>query len=60
MVPRKVFFVVAPVIAAGVFTFAWAVYRYASEAHTPREVVELIALPDDFGPLPPKKMTSAG
>ena len=44
MVPRKVLFVVAPVIAAGVFTFSWALYRYTSETHTPREVAELFAL----------------
>jgi diguanylate cyclase (GGDEF)-like protein len=43
-VPRKVFLVVTPVIAAGVFTVYWAAYRYAGQAHTPRHIAELVAL----------------
>ncbi|HEY2354415.1 MAG TPA: diguanylate cyclase [Gaiellaceae bacterium] len=35
---------VAPVLAAGVFTVMWAAYRYAGEPHTTRAVAELLAL----------------
>jgi diguanylate cyclase (GGDEF)-like protein len=41
--PRKVLIVVAPVLAAGVFTICWAAYRYAGQTHTPRTVAELVA-----------------
>ncbi len=43
-VPRKVFLVVTPVIAAGVFTVFWAAYRYAEQPHTLRHVAELVGL----------------
>jgi diguanylate cyclase (GGDEF)-like protein len=39
-----VFFVVTPVIAAGVFTVLWAAFRYAGQPHTLRSVAELVAL----------------
>jgi diguanylate cyclase (GGDEF)-like protein len=42
--PRKVLFVVTPVIVAGVFTVCWAAYRYAGETHTARSVAELVAM----------------
>jgi diguanylate cyclase (GGDEF)-like protein len=43
-VPRKVFLVVTPVIAAGVFTVFWAAYLYAGQPHTLRTVTELVAM----------------
>ena len=42
--PRKVLIVVAPVIAAGVFTICWAAYLYAAQPHTPSSVAQLVAL----------------
>ena len=41
-VPRKVFLVVTPVIAAGVASVFWAAYRYGGQPHTPRQVAEFV------------------
>jgi diguanylate cyclase (GGDEF)-like protein len=63
--PRKVLIVVAPVIAAGVFTICWAAYRYATEPHSARAVAELvvmtaaIALAERF-PVPVEGMGAGG
>ena len=42
--PRNVLIVVTPVLVAGVFTIAWAGYRYHGQTHTPGHVAELVAL----------------